>query len=208
MTDWEAQWRAGETPWDKGEAAPPLAETLAGPRRDRLVPGRVLVPGCGSGHDVRALAAAGAEVVGLDVSETALRAARAHDPAGGETYAHGDFFEWRDGEFDALWEHTCFCAIPPGRRADYAAAAAALVRPGGHLVGVFFLDPWDPGEVPDPPPFGADAEEIVGHLAPDFEFLEGWAPGRTYPGRENREWLACFRRRDSNPEVAGSAGLL
>ena len=40
--------------------------------------GDVLVPGCGSGHDVRAIAAASpiAQVVGLDVAPSALDRAR------------------------------------------------------------------------------------------------------------------------------------
>lgn len=195
MTDWEAHWQRGDTPWDKGAAAPPLEEFLAGPHAAWLTSGRVLVPGCGSGHDVRVLAAAGAKAVGLDVSETAIAAARRHAPAADETYLCADFFAGHHGPFDALWEHTCFCAIDPVRRDDYAAAAASAVRPGGYLVGVFFLNPWDAGETPEPPPYASTQEEIIGHLSGNFEYVEGRVPGRAYPGREGREWLACFRRR-------------
>lgn len=195
MTDWEKAWREEDTPWDKGEAAPPLREFLESPVGGWLTSGRVLVPGCGSGHDVRALAAAGAEVTGLDVSPTAIARAREIEPVGSEEYVAADLFSWRGGRFDALWEHTCFCAIEPERRPAYAEAAAELIRPGGHLVGVFFLTPWDPDEERDPPPYEADRDEITAHLSPWFTFLEGWVPDRAYPEREGREWLAAFRRR-------------
>ena len=74
MTDWDALYRKGETGWDKGEASPVLIQWLAKNRPT----GRWLVPGCGRGHDARALAESGAgEVVGLDLAPTAVEDARA-----------------------------------------------------------------------------------------------------------------------------------
>ena len=58
MTDWEARYQAGETPWEKGEAAPPLIELLGKLEKPAWGRGPILVPGCGFGHDVRALSAA------------------------------------------------------------------------------------------------------------------------------------------------------
>lgn len=205
MTDWESRWVAGETPWDKGEAAPPLREGLAEWWADEVRGKRVLVPGCGSGHDVRVLAAAGADVCGLDLSPTAVERAREWPAVGEETYAAGDFFEWRDeAGFDAIWEHTCFCAIDPADRPRYAEAAGRLVRAGGSLLGVFYLDPWR-GEVPQPPPFGATREEIVEVLSPWFELRRARVPERSYPGREGAEWLVEFARRDGGVAGIGKA---
>lgn len=200
MTDWEARWAAGDTPWDKGHAAPPLEELLewAGGRIDGM---RVLVPGCGSGHDARALAVAGASVTGLDVAPSAVAAAR--QDGGGARFEVGDFMEWQDEPYDMVWEHTCFCAIDPARREAYAAAAARLVRPDGYLAGVFYLQPWDPGETPEPPPYATSCEEVDALLERDFERVWDKVPERSYPGREGREWLAVFRRRDRGVAEAG-----
>jgi methyl halide transferase len=52
--DWESAYVLGETPWDKGFASPPLSWFLQ--LGQWLPAGRVLVPGCGRGHDVRLLA--------------------------------------------------------------------------------------------------------------------------------------------------------
>jgi SAM-dependent methyltransferase len=201
MRDWEKHWSEGDTPWDKGAAAPPLQEYLEKWDAGGLRGARVLVPGCGSGHDVRELARAGAMPTGLDLSPTAIEVARGHEAAGEERYVAGDFFDWDGGPFDALWEHTCFCAIPPERRDDYAAAAGRLVRPGGKLIGVFYLDPDNDG---DGPPFGASRDEIVEHLRPWFSLIRGETPQRGYESRVGREWLACFARHDRG--VAASAG--
>ncbi|MFT4177261.1 MAG: methyltransferase domain-containing protein [Luteolibacter sp.] len=197
MTDWELQYRTGETPWDKGRAAPPLLEVLERGILAEWGNREILVPGCGVGHDVRALAARGFRPVGLDISPTAVKRAEAFPKTGPEIYEAGDFFDpaWREGKsFAGWWEHTCFCAIPPERRPDYAKAAGSLVEAGGLLAGVFYLTPNDPGEEDDGPPFNATIGEIRGLFAPWFDFLDGWVPRNTYPGRKGREWVGVFRR--------------
>lgn len=161
MRDWEKCYQEGATPWDRGGAAPPLSELLAHLGTAPWGGGPVLVPGCGTGHDVRELAAAGIPAVGLDISPTAVAQASALPATGGECYECGDFLDplWAEGRrFRAIWEHTCFCAIDPARRADYARAAAAVLAPGCCLFGVFYLDPHKPGESHDGPPFGVTVE--------------------------------------------------
>ena len=200
-TDWDASYRAGNMPWDKGEAAPPLLEWLEAPAH--RFEGEVLVPGCGLGYDVRAIAATkqNRHVYGLDFSPAALKAARGWPPAGAETYIEADLFalplEWR-GRFDWIFEHTCFCAIDPARRTDYVHAVAEALRPGGRLLAVFYLRPWSGGESPPPgggPPFGTTAEELDTLFASHFERLTDATPTRSYPGREGRELIRLLRRK-------------
>src|ERR1700759_5522116 len=108
-TDWEDHYRRKETPWEKGEASPGLVDFL----KTDPVRGRVLVPGCGFGHDVRALAATADEVVGIDIAPSALSAARKIPSVGGERYELANLFSLPKalrGNFDWVWEHTCFCA--------------------------------------------------------------------------------------------------
>lgn len=190
--DWEQHWIEGDTPWDKGEAAPPLLEYLDDWDDGFIRGARVLVPGCGSGHDVRALAAAGARVTGLDLSPTAVEVAREQATEDGEDYLEGDLFEWSgQGLYDAIWEHTCFCAIGPEDRPRYAEAVARLLRPGGRLIGVFYLNP-DNDE--GGPPFASSREEILRHLEPSFSLEREKVPDRAFPSREGREWLAQLIR--------------
>ena len=188
--NWEARYVSGDTPWDKGFAAPPLMDFLA----RHPITGRVLVPGCGPGHDVRAIATHGSEVTGLDLSETALRFARDVPPAGSELYVQGDLFalpkEW-EGQFDWVFEHTCFCAIPPIRRAEYVRAIARVLKPGGCYLAIFFLDPG----VEQGPPHAATREEISNLFDPSFELLEEWIPSTSFEGREGQELCQLRRRR-------------
>jgi methyl halide transferase len=197
MRDWENCYRNGETPWDKGGAAPPLLELIGRHGAEIFGAGPVLVPGCGLGHDVRALAAIGLPVLGLDIAETAVEKARAISPIGEETYEMGDYLapEWCAGrEFTAIWEHTCFCAINPSQRQAYAVSAATVLGGGAVLAAVFYLTPNDPGEEMDGPPFNSSIEEIEELFAPWFERIDAWVPETVYPGREGKEWVAIFRR--------------
>ncbi len=72
-TDWNQRYVDGDTPWDKGDAAPGLNDWLVG--NDMDPDSRILVPGCGCGHDAHAWARAGFETTGVDLSELALNRA-------------------------------------------------------------------------------------------------------------------------------------
>lgn len=193
-TDWESMYQSSETPWDKGAPSPGLVDFLA----ENAITGRVLVPGCGFGHDVRALVAGGAEVLGIDIAPSAIEASTKIPPAGGERYELADLFHLPPhlrGSFDWVWEHTCFCAIDPSQRAAYVEAVAGALKPGGYLLAVFYLDPGQSG--PDEgPPFEVSIAELDRLFFPRFKMEREWLPARAYPGREGREWLRLLQRGD------------
>lgn len=192
-TDWEQRYRTGDMPWEKGAPHPAMVAFL----QREPVRGRVFVPGCGTGHDVRALAATADEVVGLDIAPSAIAAAKNQPLVGGEVYFLGDLFALpakMHGVFDWVVEHTCFCAIPPAMRTDYVRAVASALKPGGRLLGVFYLTPqMDPGE--DGPPFGTSADELDVLFAQHFAMEKEWVPTATYAGREKRELCRVLVRR-------------
>ena len=189
--DWEARYAAGQTPWDKGAPHPALVGWL----QHNAMPGRVLVPGCGAGHDVRAISRGGAsQVVGVDLSPTAIRHAHALRGEGSEQYVVGDFLSGDSFEkpFDWIFEHTCFCAIPPIRRRDYVYAAANALGSGGYLVAVFFTNP--DNDDPHSPPFGCSVEELDAFFGGQFELLSSTSQIKTYPEREGRETFRIFKK--------------
>ena len=188
--DWQAQYEAGEIPWDEGGPHPALLDFIAesGPFQ-----GLILVPGCGRGHEVRALSTTGNQVLGLDIAPGAIEAARAFPKAGREEYIPGDLFDLdsaRRGSFDWVVEHTCFCAIEPAMRPRYAEAVAGALKPGGNLFAIFHLDP----QLDRKPPHGVSVEELDELFSSSFSLLKQWVPARTFAGRETRELIRVLRR--------------
>lgn len=191
IMNWEENYVVGDTPWDLGEPAPPLVELLETRPAGIWGEGGVLVPGCGRGHDAAALQESGRRVIGLDVALSAL--------AGAEglygkrvSWLTGDFFDGtlaEENRVGAIFEHTCFCAIPPERRADYVQASLRWLKPEGRLVGIFFLDPPGRSDEEAGPPFGAEKEEIRDLFGAGFEILRESLPERSHPERRGREWV-------------------
>ena len=184
---WESRWREGQTGWDLGGPSPPFVALLDGPVAPR--PGRVAVVGCGSGHDALLFAQRGFEAVGFDFAARALAAAQGAPVH----YELADFFElprqWR-GQFDYVLENSFFTAIAPARRAEYAAVVAALLRPGGELIGLFRAH-----DRRDGPPYGTSASELRRLLADAFDRVAAAPAPASHERRQGEELLVRARRR-------------
>ncbi|MBT8044007.1 MAG: methyltransferase domain-containing protein [Verrucomicrobiae bacterium] len=198
--DWEQHYLDSHTPWDKGAPAPALQEVIAA---GEITSGaEVLVPGCGYGHDVLELAQTGCIATGLDISPSAIAAAKQAGGADRCHYAMGDFFDpalAKEQQYDAIWEHTCFCAILPSQRDNYVESAYRLLKPGGILIGVFFAFADEPDV--DGPPFKSSVDIIHHHFKPRFTLEWERHPARSFPSREGQEWLMCWRRPVSQPNT-------
>jgi SAM-dependent methyltransferase len=142
------------------------------------------------------LAAQGYRAVGVDMAPTAVRlAAEAlrRERLQAELW-NADFLELaRDpalrGRFSAVVEHTCFCAIRPERRSEYAATAAHLLEPGGRLVGLFYRHGKDGG-----PPFNTTEDDVRETFGGGWD-IEHLAPAAdSHERRAGKELLAVIRR--------------
>src|SRR4030095_9507883 len=192
QTDWENAYQRRETPWEKGKPHPGLVDFLA--ENEPLV-GRIFVPGCGSGQDVRALTAPHNRVLGVDLAPFAIAKAKARPKIAQEEYLLADLFALPgtlDGQCDWACEHTCFCAIDPARRSEYVATIVRLLKPGGRLLAIFFINP-DHDE--EGPPYRVSPAELEEFFGASFSLGKEWVPARTHPGREDRELMRVLRRR-------------
>lgn len=191
QAEWEQRYLSGDTPWEKGSASPGLLEYL----EHHSLEGKVLVPGCGYGHDVRAIASPRNEVIGIDIAPSAIQAANGFPRVTGEAYELADLFDLPEhflGRFDWVWEHTCFCAMNPALRPDYIASLRGALKANGRLLAVFYMDPAREG---DGPPFGVTVAELDRLFGRHFTLLEEWQPTSTYAGREGRELMRLLAKR-------------
>jgi cyclopropane fatty-acyl-phospholipid synthase-like methyltransferase len=188
-TDWEKRYADEDTPWDKGKPAPGLIDWL---KKQTLDPEtRILVPGCGRGHDANAWAQAGFDTTGLDLSNLAVTEARTlYQSQPSLAFFPGDFLnDSPDQAFDIVFEHTLFCAIDPAKRDDYARALERWLKPGGLFLAIHFFLPKDR----DGPPFGTDLDEVTSYFSPLMKLNEQWTP-RHFPGREEEEQMFLWQK--------------
>ncbi|MGE4131988.1 MAG: methyltransferase domain-containing protein, partial [Bdellovibrionales bacterium] len=189
---WSQKYIENETRFDLGKESPVLPEVLP---QLKLARSRVLVIGSGPGHDAAFLAKAGHRVTAVDFSSEAIdRAKVRYQGIEDLSFHQGDAFDlpsdWT-GQFDLVFEHTCYCAIRPERRNDLVKVWRRVLQPQGHLLGVFFVM-----EKLSGPPWGGSEWELRARLKSHFKFLY-WTRWRHSPeGREGAE-LAVFARRSS-----------
>ncbi|MBI2815242.1 MAG: methyltransferase domain-containing protein [Opitutae bacterium] len=190
--DWDEIYRKGEVFWNKGAPSPPLIQYL----ERHPVRGRALVPGCGHGHEVALAVEHGLDALGLDIAPTGIAEARARYPHIAERFVVGDVFnpapELR-GAFDLVLEHTCLSGLHPAMRGDYRRGIDLMLKPGGLLIGVWFISPHlDPGE--EGPPFAFPVPELTALFKDGYEIVEDYVPDVAFQSREGRERLRVLRR--------------
>lgn len=186
--NWEERYQSGDMPWEKGAPSPGLVDFLAA--HPELPRGTVGVPGCGTGHDVRAWAQEGFEAYGYDIAPSAIRLSR-EKSAGlhNARYELADFLiDPPPLRFDWLFEHTLYCAIDPVRREDYAKAVLRWLKPDGQFLAVHYFIPDTEG-----PPFGTTRDEVIARFSPSFQLLDDRVP-RSYPNRTGLERIFWWKR--------------
>ncbi|MDA0886227.1 MAG: methyltransferase domain-containing protein, partial [Cyanobacteria bacterium] len=172
-------------------------------------PGRVLVPGCGRGHEAALLADLGYEVIGLDFSGEAIQRAQAlHGSDRAQLrWLQADLFDGgalaaagiTTGSLQGVLEHTCFCAIDPAKRGAYLDTMARLLAPGGWLLGLFWCH-----RRPDGPPWGSDPEMLEQQLtAAGFRRSSGSRRRAQPPSATTSGWGSGAHLLAPNHQVPG-----
>ncbi|CAK9866312.1 unnamed protein product [Sphagnum jensenii] len=165
-TSWEQMWQEGISPWNLRGVTPAITHLV---KENNLREGRYLVPGCGLGYDVVALASAKRHVVGLDISKTSLE--KAQELASGNPnaefveFVNADFFTYvppAAAAFDAIFDYTFFCALDPSLRPEWAKKTAELLAVDGELITLVY----PLGEYEGGPPYAVSLQAYEEVLHP------------------------------------------
>ena len=189
--DWQRHYEENDLGWDLGQVAPPFVKLW---QEEKLPLGKVLVPGCGRGHEVVFLAENGFDVTAIDFSSGAVtylkNALKKRNLEG--RILHQDFFsldESHEGVYDLVLEQTFFCAIPPRQRQDYVLKVSRMLKPGGMLVGLFYHTDKQGG-----PPYNTTREDIETHFSENFEIQELDKTSLSSEQRKGKEWLGILKK--------------
>lgn len=180
---WSTRYREGSDAWDLGGPSTPLKEYIDGLTDKSL---KILIPGAGNAYEAEYLWNQGfINTHIIDLAKEPLDNFKSRVKGFPESQAiQGDFFELQ-GQFDLVLEQTFFCAISPTLRTAYAKQMAAILKPGGKLVGVLFNAPKNV----DHPPFGGTAEEYKTYFDPYFEYSIYEACRNSIKPRMGDEWF-------------------
>lgn len=190
---WDENYEQGTAGWDLGRPTPVFQRLLAS---GQLTPGRMIVLGAGRGHDAHEFAGRGFQVTAVDFSSQAVsemhRLATAEAPV--EILRHDIFTlpETLNYSFDYVLEYTCYCAIDPNRRAEYADLVTRLLKPNGMYIDLAFpLDGRKGG-----PPFAVSAAEVLDLFqARGFKLISREKPADSISPRRGAEELFLFQKR-------------
>jgi SAM-dependent methyltransferase len=191
-TKWEADYQRKSDGWDLGGPTPAF-KRLASTRRFK--PGRMIVPGAGRGHDAREFARHGFQVTAVDFSPYVVNEMkRLADPQAPVEVLQHDIFALPpklNHSFDYVLEYTCFCAIDPKRRAEYADLITRLLKPGGAYIDLAFPLDGRPGG----PPFAVSEPELLNlYQERGFKLLERETPVDSVSPRRGAEELFIFKK--------------
>ena len=136
VIDWDSAYRgegeySGPPPWNIGEPQPELAAVI----RAGKVRSDVLDAGCGHAELSLALAADGHTVVGIDLTPTAVAAARKaaqERNLPSATFVQDDIttFTGFDGRFNTIIDSTLFHSLPIEGRDGYQQSVVRAAAPG------------------------------------------------------------------------------
>jgi len=192
---WEARYCSGDIPWELGHHDPYLEEVI---EQYAIEPCRALEVGCGQGHNAIWLAQRGFEVLGIDLSATAIKAAQGHgaDQAGRCRFEVGDLLAGPAPEspHDFAYDRAVMHLFEEAEhRERYAANLAASMRPGAlyhTLSGSTDGPPRDSG------PPRRSATEMIGALEPHFELVSIRETAFDPAGHAGaKAWVIVARRR-------------
>lgn len=189
---WELDYQRGTAGWDMGTPTPVFQRLL---REKTFAPGKMLVPGAGRGHDAREFARHGFEVLAVDFAREAVEDMRAlMDDASRHEILRHDLFALPkefDGAFDYVLEYTCFCAIHPTRRAEYADTMTRVLKRGGIYIALAF----PLGDHVGGPPFAVNADELIELMEPrGMKLLHREFPPDSIKPRKGREELIVMQK--------------
>ena len=191
---WDADYERRTDGWDLGGPTPVFKRlTLAASQQ--LAPGRMIVLCAGRGHDAREFARCGFQVTAVDFASQAVREMqRLASPEAPVDILQHDMFTLPDTfnhSFDYVLEYTCYCAIDPKRRIEYADLVTRLLKPNGIYIDLAFpLDGRKGG-----PPFAVSDSEIV-HLFQQrgFKLISREKPAESVSPRRHAEELFLFQK--------------
>ena len=158
LDGWREKWDQSATGWHRDSVDTRLKQYL-----DKLTQGKpsvsILVTWCGKSVDIPWLCEQGYSVVGVEISEIAVKQLFEENGIPYDTSQEGEFKVHKAsdkplkiitgnyynltpevcGTFEAVWDHNAFCAAQPSNRELYIKVLVSLLKPNARIL----LSTWE-----------------------------------------------------------------
>ncbi len=159
-------------------------------------PGKILIAGCGKGHDAVMAAKKGYDVYAVDFSVEAVKIARRLAAEGNVkvNLIHQDIFKLESicaDRFDYVYDYVTYCSLLPERRKEYAEKIGRFLKPGGILIALLFPVEDRKGG----PPYAVDIKEFYELFSEHLQLKFSSKKINSIKPRRGREVLQVYIKR-------------
>lgn len=198
---WDDKYINNEAHWDMRTPTPVFDDLLeAG---EFMKPGKILIAGCGKGHDAVLAAKKGYDVYAVDFSIEAIKLAR--ELADRENVRlnliHEDIFKLDSiyaEHFDYVYDYVTYCSLLPDRRKEYAGKIGKLLKKEGKLIAILFPVEDRKGG----PPYAVDVKEFYELFSEHLQLKFSSKKINSIKPRQGREVLQVYIKKESQKENA------
>ena len=189
---WDEMYISQNTGWDL-DGPTPVFEKIS----KTISKGKVCILGCGRGYDAVMFAENDFKVTAVDFAPEAIKSLNKliNKKKVNLTVLQEDIFNLEEQffeYFDYVIEQTCFCAIPPTRRLDYAHLVTNILKKNGRLIGLWL--PLNKKISEGGPPYGTSVKEVKSYFKNLWKVEIEEFPELSVASRINREKLIIFKK--------------
>ena len=170
---WEERYSTKNTPWNTKTTTPALINSINHSKSKKIA-----ILGCGYSKDSLFLTKKGHMVYPVDFATRPieyLNRIKSDESIDNLFPIHEDLFNLNReyfSFFDIVIEYTCFCAIDPQRRSQYAELVSNLLNKRGRLVALFFPTKRREKDLGGGPPFHVKLDETLLIFKNKFNIVE------------------------------------
>lgn len=190
---WDNLYKNNSVGWDLKTPTPAFIDLLKSEYfTDKS---KMLITGCGYGHDAIAAAKNNFNVTAVDFSEMAIQFAQslAKKENVKINFIAEDFFLLKDNHlnsYEIIFDYVTYCAIDPSRRKEYADKIYQLLKPEGIFAIVLFPIEKRIGG----PPFAVDVDEATKLFSEKLKLVISTDEINSIKPRKGRELLQIYRK--------------
>lgn len=170
---WEERYFTKNTPWDTKTTTPALINSINHSKSKKIA-----ILGCGYSKDSLFLAKTGHLVYPIDFAEKPIKylnGIKSKEDISNLFPLHQNIFNLHKKYydfFDIVIEYTCFCAIDPQRRPQYADLISNILNESGKFIALFFPTERRKEDSDKTPPFYVNLDETLLMFKNKFNFLK------------------------------------